>query len=242
VIRPEFYGWGTITNISKKYLTFFLFLAAAVLFLAPSFLYAQVEAAASVQNAPVQGTSSQGTPVQGTLALSSEAEKSFVIGAGGSDTLSDTSGVPNAQNRAGLPDDGGTGASTLWLFIRMILVLALVIAGIYALVFFLKKGLYPKTPDNPFLKKAVSLSLGPGKSIHAVTMPGAAWLVGVSEAGVNLIAEITDKELIDALILEAEKAPAEKPKDFAQIFAAFSGTAKQTEALLKKQRSRLGGE
>ena len=234
MIRPEFYGWGTITNISKKYLTFFLFLAAAVLFLAPSFLYAQTETAASVQNAPVPGT-----PVQGTFALSSEAEKSFVIGAGGSDTLSDTSG---AQNRAGLPDDGGTGASTLWLFIRMILVLALVIAGIYALVFFLKKGLYPKTPDNPFLKKAVSLSLGPGKSIHAVTMPGAAWLVGVSEAGVNLIAEITDKELIDALILEAEKAPAEKPKDFAQIFAAFSGTAKQTEALLKKQRSRLGGE
>ena len=184
MIRPEFYGWGTITNISKKYLTFFLFLAAAVLFLAPSFLYAQNETVASVQNAPVQGT----------LALSSEAEKSFVIGAGGSDTLSDTSGVPNAQNRAGLPDDGGTGASTLWLFIRMILVLALVIAGIYALVFFLKKGLYPKTPDNPFLKKAVSLSLGPGKSIHAVTMPGAAWLVGVSEAGVNLIAEITDKE------------------------------------------------
>lgn len=232
MIRPEFYGWGTITNISKKYLTFFLFLAAVVLFLVPSFLYAQTETAASVQNAPVPGTG----------ALSSEAEKSFVIGAGGSDTLSDTSGVPNAQNRAGLPDDGGTGASTLWLFIRMILVLALVIAGIYALVFFLKKGLYPKTPDNPFLKKAVSLSLGPGKSIHAVTMPGAAWLVGVSEAGVNLIAEITDKELIDALILEAEKAPAEKPKDFAQIFAAFSGTAKQTEALLKKQRSRLGGE
>ncbi|WP_442726050.1 FliO/MopB family protein [Treponema sp.] len=247
MIRPEFYGWGTITNTSKKYLTFFLFLAAVVLFLVPSFLYAQTETAASVQNAPVpgtpvQGTSSQGTPVPGTLALSSEAEKSFVIGAGGSDTLSDTSGVPNAQNRAGLPDDGGTGASTLWLFIRMILVLALVIAGIYALVFFLKKGLYPKTPDNPFLKKAVSLSLGPGKSIHAVTMPGAAWLVGVSEAGVNLIAEITDKELIDALILEAEKTPAEKPKDFAQIFAAFSGTAKQTEALLKKQRSRLGGE
>ena len=236
MIRPEFYGWGTITNISKKYLTFFLFLAAVVLFLVPSFLYAQTETAASVQNAPVQGT-----PVQGTLALSSEAEKSFVIGAGGSDTLSDTSGVPNAQNRAGLPDDG-TASSTLWLFIRMILVLALVIAGIYALVFFLKKGLYPKTPDNPFLKKAVSLSLGPGKSIHAVTMPGAAWLVGVSEAGVNLIAEITDKELIDALILEAEKTPAEKPKDFAQIFAAFSGTAKQTEALLKKQRSRLGGE
>lgn len=235
MIRPEFYGWGTITNISKKYLTFFLFLAAAVLFLVPSFLCAQTETAASVQNAPVPGT-----PVPGTLALSSEAEKSFVIGAGGSDTLSDTSGVPNAQNRAGLPDDGGMGASTLWLFIRMILVLALVIAGIYALVFFLKKGLYPKTPDNPFLKKAVSLSLGPGKSIHAVTMPGAAWLVGVSEAGVNLIAEITDKELIDALILEAEKAPAEKPKDFAQIFAAFSGTAKQTEALLKKQRSRLG--
>ena len=209
----------------------------------PSFLYSQVQSGLDGTVSPAENTVSSGnTAAPGTSPLSSEAEKSFFIGAGSPDTLSDASGVPNAQKNAGVSADGGTGADTLRLFIRMISVLALVIACIYALVFFLKKGLYPKTPDNPFLKKAVSLSLGPGKSIHAVTMPGAAWLVGVSEAGVNLIAEIKDKELIDALILEAEKAPAEKPKDFAQIFAAFSGTAKQTEVLLKKQRSRLGGK
>ncbi|WP_428768334.1 flagellar biosynthetic protein FliO [Treponema sp. HNW] len=200
----------------------------ALFLCAPSFLYSQGEPA---QRARAQGAS-----------FTSEAEKSFIIGSDSSDTLSDLSGVPNAKTGSGTGSDDGTASSTLWLFIRMILVLALVIALIYALVFFLKKGLYPKTPDNPFLKKAVSLSLGPGKSVHALTMPGAAWLVGVSEAGVNLIAEIKDKELIDALILEAEKAPAEKPKDFAQIFAAFSSTASQTEALLKKQRSRFGGK
>ncbi|MGI5172195.1 flagellar biosynthetic protein FliO [Treponema sp. OMZ 840] len=134
---------------------------------------------------------------------------------------------------------GAERTSTLWLFIRMILVLILVIACIYGLVFFLKKGLNPRVQENPFLKKAVSLTIAPGKSVHVLTMPGKAWLVGVGESSVNLIGEITDKELVDRLILEAEKTPAEKPKDFASVLNAFSAAAKQTESVLKKQRRRL---
>ncbi|WP_298834988.1 hypothetical protein, partial [uncultured Campylobacter sp.] len=44
--------------------------------------------------------------------------------------------------------------STLWLFIRMIFVLALVIVCIYVLVYFLKKGFTQRSPENPFLKRA----------------------------------------------------------------------------------------
>ena len=170
------------------------------------------------------GTGSEGGSASGAQSLKN-SEKDLLI------------------NTGSAPDSVPGGApSTLWLFIRMIFVLALVIVCIYVLVYFLKKGFTQRSPESPFLKKAVSLTLAPGKAVHVITMPGKAWLVGTGESSVNLIGEITDKELVDRLILEADKVPSEKPKDFAQIFAAFSGTAKQTEALLKKQRSRLGGE
>lgn len=143
-----------------------------------------------------------------------------------------------------LPEDAqgsDTQTSTVWLFVRMVLVLGLVIAAIYGIVFVLKKGFLPREVDNPYLKKAASLRLGPDKTVHVITMPDKAWVVGVSDAGINLIGEITDKDLVDQMILEADKAPTQKPKDFASILSAFSHTAKNTETTLKKQRERLKG-
>ncbi len=135
--------------------------------------------------------------------------------------------------------DNPSETSTVWLFVRMIFALILVIAIIYVVVFFLKKVASPKIPEQPFLKRAATLSLGPGKSVHVITMPDKAWLVGVSEAGIQPIGEITNTELVTQLILEAEKQPTEKPKDFASIFNSFMPSAKATENTLKKQRDRL---
>lgn len=143
-------------------------------------------------------------------------------------------GTSEPQN---FSDTGNT--NTLWLFIRMIVVLIFVIVCIYALVFLLKKGFAPKNEQTPFLKKAASLNLAPGKSVHIVLVPDKAWLVGVSDSSVNLIGEITDKELIDRIALEAEKEISAKPKDFAEILAAFTGSVRHTENILKKQRSRM---
>ena len=167
--------------------------------------------AADRQSAGAAGTGSEGASASGAQSLKN-SEKDLLI------------------NTESAPDSVSSGApSTLWLFIRMIFVLALVIVCIYVLVYFLKKGFTQRSPENPFLKRAVSLTLAPGK----------AWLVGTGESSVNLIGEITDKDLVDRLILEADKVPSEKPKDFAGILAAFTATAKQTESVLKKQRQRF---
>ena len=177
--------------------------------------------AADRQGAAAAGTGSEGASASGAQSLKN-SEKDLLI------------------NTGSAPDSVSGGApSTLWLFIRMIFVLALVIVCIYVLVYFLKKGFTQRSPESPFLKRAVSLTLAPGKAVHVITMPGKAWLVGTGESSVNLIGEITDKELVDRLILEADKVPSEKPKDFAGILAAFTATAKQTENVLKKQRRRF---
>ncbi len=162
----------------------------------------------------------------------SEQESDFVIAT--------TSGA-DAQVAENAETTGAGG--TLWLFARMILALIFVIALVYGIVFFLKKGLVSKEAENPFLKRAATLSLAPGKTVHVVTLPGKAWLVGVSDSAINLIGEITDEDLVNQMILEAEKAPTSKPRDFASILNTFSSTfsssVKQTENTLKLQRERL---
>ncbi len=137
----------------------------------------------------------------------------------------------------------GDDGNIVWLFVRMIFALVFVVALIYGIVFVLKKGFVSKQEENPFLKKAATLALAPGKAVHVITMPDKAWVVGVSEAGINLIGEITDADLINQMILESEKEPQSKPRDFATILNSFTNTfansAKLTEETIKKQRLRL---
>lgn len=128
-------------------------------------------------------------------------------------------------------DDAGQDdrPGNAWQFIKLILVLILVIACIYAIIWLLKKSTIPNFQPSPFLKKAASLSLAPGKSVFIVTTPSQAFVVGTSENSVNLIGEINDKELIDSLNLSSDSQPSGKPKDFQSILASFFPKAKVEE-------------
>lgn len=118
-------------------------------------------------------------------------------------------------------EEGSTGRG-LWVFVRMILVLGLVLGLIYLLYRFLKKNSYIASDDDKFLRRAASISLGPGKSVQIVTLIDKAYLVGVSENSINLISEIDDAELINALNLYADKTQAaSKPKNFSEILDLF---------------------
>jgi flagellar protein FliO/FliZ len=146
--------------------------------------------------------------------------------------------------------------STVWLFVRMIVVLALVIACIYAVVFFLKKGQKQQTAFDPFLKKTASLVLSPGKSVQVITLGDTAYIVGVSDNAVTLLGKTDDKDLINAMNLNAEEnSSAAKPRDFASLLVLFSaqkrtGAAQrevgdeviETASFLRDQRRRLNRE
>ena len=86
---------------------------------------------------------------------------------------------------------------------RVVLTLALVAAAIYGVVFLLKKASRGgRVSQDPFLKVLAAVPIGTNRSVHVVTLGSQAWLVGSAEHGVNLISEITDKETLDAMILE----------------------------------------
>ncbi len=108
-----------------------------------------------------------------------------------------------------------------WQFIKLILVLILVIACIYGIVWLLKKSTRTNFQSGPYLKKVAAVNLSPGKSVYIVSTPTQAFVVGAGDNSVNLIGEINDKELIDTMNLAAENQPAAKPKDFMSIISAF---------------------
>ncbi len=117
--------------------------------------------------------------------------------------------------------------STFWLFVRMIVVLAIVIGIIYLIVWLLKKSMDPGIQEDEYLKKTASLTLAPGKSVQVITLGDQAWVLGVSEENVSLISEIHDKELIDAMNIHAEPNNSKKPLDFASMLANLSGSKKR---------------
>ena len=159
-----------------------------------------------------------------------------------------------------VPENGATtiaeGSSYgVWFFVRTILVLLLVLALIWGFFMFLKKISGTTTSSDPYLKKVASLTLSPGKFVHVVTLNSRAYLVGVADNSVNLIAEIDDKELVDAMNLNTPQGADDKrPMDFSSILGKFVNTngQKYTSAtrkgtfstssaveLLQNQRSRL---
>ena len=95
-----------------------------------------------------------------------------------------------------------------------------------------------ETPNDPYLKKVASLTLSPGKFVYVITLNSRAYLVGVSDNSVNLIAEIEDKELVDAMNLNAPQgADEKKPMDFSSILGKFVNTNGRNYASANKKTS-----
>jgi flagellar protein FliO/FliZ len=147
----------------------------------------------------------------------------------------------------------GSAVSVFGIF-RVLLTLAVVAAAIYGLVYFLKfrRTSRAKEEPDPFLKVLASVPLGASRGIHVVSVGPQAWLVGSAETGVNLISEITDKDTINAMLLEDSKRSAKPPVggaarpllDFKAILEKFGTSAKAEGSgpdKIRKRSERLKG-
>ncbi|MGN0740031.1 MAG: FliO/MopB family protein [Treponema sp.] len=145
-------------------------------------------------------------------------EKQFVI--------TDSSSAGNTAQRS-----SGSGG---WAIIKMVLVLAIVVACIYFVMTFMKKSINgDSSADDPYLRKVAQVNLAPGKSVQVVTLLDNCYVVGVSDSSVNLIGTIEDKELINAMNLSADKASKNrKARNFGEILEMFmpSKSSRETSA------------
>jgi flagellar protein FliO/FliZ len=128
----------------------------------------------------------------------------------------------------------------------MVLILALAAAAIYGIVFFIKRSSKKTADSDPFLKILASVHLGSNRYAHVVAVGSKAWLLGSSDGGVNLVGEIDDKDVINAMLLESSKRSAEAAAgrfpDFMSIMRRF-GVSSETRAPdaddIRKRRERI---
>jgi len=114
------------------------------------------------------------------------------------------------------------GPSTIGTFVRMILVLIIVIALIYGVLWFIKKKTNVVKTDDDYLRRAAYINIAPGKTVEVITLIDKAYLIGVTEDNITLLGEIHDDELIKAMNLSADKKNnTKKPASFADVLDMF---------------------
>ena len=140
---------------------------------------------------------------------------------------------------------GNRSGSTGSMLFQLIISLAVVCALIYGVLYVIRRSKRFTAADDPFLRTVATLTLAPNKTLYIVTLIDKAYLIGASDASLSLIAEVTDKELIDAMNLHAAQTPGPK-QDFASFLHTFFPAAKPKDAdanpfdsFLTKQRERL---
>ena len=138
-------------------------------------------------------------------------------------------------------------ATSLFPYVlRMIIVLAFIIAAIYGLYALLKRSTKPRTDEDPYVKVLVSSPLATGKTLHVVSLGDQAWLLASTDTAISVISEIGDRELIDALTLRAAASPTAVREDFISSLRRLlvkgtrtGGAVSGSADFLTKQRDRL---
>jgi flagellar protein FliO/FliZ len=165
--------------------------------------------------AGAQGNSAVARPAEGAVGTASAVdETTLAIGEG-------STGAQAAKSAA--------GSSTFSYFLRMVVVLALVVAAIYGIYRLMRRASRPKEADDSSLKLLASRSLGPGKAVHVLGLGSKAYLVGAADSSVSLIAQLDDKEFIDALVLQAAQKPpqAGSARDFGELLSSLLGSKRK---------------
>jgi flagellar biogenesis protein FliO len=156
-------------------------------------------------------------------------------------------GTPAGAAAGGTASGGSAIASAVstWDFVRMLLILAAVVAAIYLLVALLRRGSRKRVRENDFIRVLGSRTLAGTRALHLVEVGTAIYLIGSSDGGVELIAEVTDKESVDGLRLRAaEEAPPGRrtfQAVLSEIFrpAHHQATMGESAGFLRRQRDRL---
>ena len=136
---------------------------------------------------------------------------------------------------------------SVWSFVSMVLVLGGVVAAIYGLFYLLKRFSGRNLPDNDLIRIVSTKSLSSTRGIHLITLGKRYLLVGSADNGVNLIAEIDDKESRDEIDLFMSKEAPSGRRSFKDLIGGLiSGggneenrTVKNTASFLKDQGSRM---
>lgn len=133
-----------------------------------------------------------------------------------------------------------TTGSTIGVFVKMIVVLLIVIILIYSVFYFIKKKSNVVKDEDDFLRRAAYLNIAPGKTVEVITLIDKAYLIGVTEDSISMLGEIDDKELIQAMNLNADKKQnISKATNFAEVLEMFMGGKNKKVNVYKDSENKL---
>jgi flagellar biogenesis protein FliO len=146
--------------------------------------------------------------------------------------------------------------SSVFSLIQALFVLALTALAVYGVVAFLKKRPRGAVQNDRYLKLLAATPINAKTAAAVIAVGGKAWLAGVTDSSVSLLAEITDQETVDAMTLEYEQRATAGAAGRALSFAALlrqitggrQGAARKTDGggtsqadKLRSYRDRLRG-
>lgn len=137
------------------------------------------------------------------------------------------------------------GVFTTWDFIRMILILAAVIAAIYGIFYLLKRSGNPKLAENRLIRVLSSKSITQGKTLHLIEVGNQVFLVGAAESSVSLLSEIGDKETLDGIHLQASNVESDDRRSFGETLSQMFGRERPRDlpadpvGYIQQQRQRV---
>ena len=130
-----------------------------------------------------------------------------------------------------------------WDFVRMVLVLASVVGAIYLLFFMLKRTSGRRRTQNDLIRVLDYQGLSGSRGIYLVEVGVSVYLVGSADNSVSLVAQVTEKETLDAVRLALEQnGVREAPRSFVAVLSGLfggAGTTTDTVSYLRKQKERL---
>ena len=105
-----------------------------------------------------------------------------------------------------------------WSYVKIIIILALVIAAIYAIFRFMKKFLKIRDDVGEDAQVITSQTLGPNRWLQVVYIHGKYLILGVTNENINLISEITDPKEIERLDIYSNQQEVNKGSSFQELF------------------------
>ena len=129
--------------------------------------------------------------------------------------------------------------------VRVIIVLAGVVALIYLLVYFLKKFSPLAETEEEQIGILATRHLKKDSSLHIIEVGNQVFLIGSGSNNISLISEITDQETLDKLHLETGTPSSSKPFSFRNLLGSFQtggpdkGVTEGSPDFLRQQRERL---
>ena len=197
--------------------------------------------------------------IAGISQNTSESIESSVVSVGSTSATSMPSDEESAIPFSPSPQTQHKSRSPVWGYVRMIVILIFLVVCVYIVMRFMRSSGFVPADDDPFLRRVASISISVGKSVQIVTLLEHAYLIGVTDSSINLLGEIEDKELVNALNLYADKtALRSKARNFSDVLSlfmtsktttekntvsdsVFSGTSKSMSDFIKSQRERING-